>query len=182
MEQDDLRSAWRGVSTDPRSSAELRTMMQEKNHPVLKRIRKQLIVESVFYAAFLLVYYDFFDGDRKPFYANVLLAAALLLAVVHNVITYVLSRKRIAGDNLRESLIMHLSKMRSYAFGSVITRIVSAAALLFFFGSVIAFNETKYWILAGVLLTLAVQVALLSAAWIKRLKQLKSAVDGLKDA
>jgi hypothetical protein len=180
MELDNLKSAWQGIDSNPRNSAELREMMQEKKHPALKRIRKQLVVESVLYTVFLVVYYDLFDGDRKPAYANVALVAALVLAIAHNLTGYALARKRMQGDNLRESLEEHLAKMKAFAFASVLTRVLAAAGLLFFFGSVIEFDQKRYWILAGMLLALGVQVALLSATWVKRLRRLKSAVDGLQ--
>jgi hypothetical protein len=173
MQQDPLKSAWQGINDKPQTDIELKTMLQEKTHPVLKRIRKQLIIETIAFTAFLLVYYDFFDGDRKPLYANVLLVVAISFALLHNVIGYWFTKQPVKGDNLQQSLRNQLLKMKSYAIVSVFSRILVAACLLAFFLSVVTFNEAKYWMLAAVVSVFVVQIVLLSRLWIKRVQRIK---------
>ena len=177
MEQYPLKAAWQGITDKSKTDTELKTMLQEKSHPVLKRIRKQLIIETVGFAAFLLVYYDFFDGDRKPLYTNVLLVMAVGFALMHNVIGYRFTKQPVKGDNIQQSLNNQLSTMKTYAIVSVLSRVLVAACLLVFFMSVISFNAEKYWMLAVVISVFVVQMGLLSRLWIGRIRQIKGAME-----
>lgn len=177
MEQDNLKSAWQDIDSVPKSNTEVKLMMRESAHPVLKRIRKQLILESAAFTVFLLVYYDFFDGDRKPLYANLLLVTAMLFIIMHNIIGYMLMKSRVKGHTIKLSLEEHLSKMKVYAVVSVASRALAAGCLLLFFTSVITFNADKYWILAAGILVCIIQITLLSRIWMKRIRQIKSTTD-----
>lgn len=177
MEQDALKSAWQNMNAGQKTNAELSSMMREQTHPVLKRIRKQLMLEAIFFTIFLFVYYDFFDGDRKPVYANVLLVSAMLLAIIHNIAGYMLTTRSVKGDTIKQSLQGQLLKMKKYAMVSVAGRVLIAACLLFFFISVITFNAGKYWILAGLIVLIVIQIALLTAIWVKRIRQMKTTID-----
>jgi len=177
MEQDALKSAWQGIVNVPKSNTEVKSMMRESAHPVLKRIRKQLIIESAVFTVFLFVYYDFFDGDRKPLYANVLLVTAILFILLHNIMGYMLTRRRVKGNTIKQSLEDHLYKMKVHAVVSVVSRVLVAACFLLFFTSVITFNAGKYWILAVAILVFTIQIALLSRIWMKRIKQMKRTTD-----
>ncbi|WP_257669801.1 hypothetical protein [Parapedobacter tibetensis] len=176
MENDALKSAWQGMDTPQKSNTELKSIMQESAHPVLKGIRMQLMIEIVGFTVFLLVYYDFFDGDRKPFYANVLLVSAMLFVIVHNIIGYVLTKRGVKGNNIKQSLEDRFSKMKTYAMVSIATRMLAAVCLWFFFLSVIKFNADRYWMLAVVVLVVVVQITVLSKIWVRRIKRMKEAI------
>jgi hypothetical protein len=45
MDEDLLKSAWQGMIAEPKSNVIIKKMMQEKTHPLQKRIRRQLIIE-----------------------------------------------------------------------------------------------------------------------------------------
>ncbi|MGK6353454.1 hypothetical protein [Parapedobacter sp. DT-150] len=177
MENDALKSAWRGVDTPPKSSTELKSIMQERTHPVLKGIRRQLTIEIVGFTGFLLVYYDFFDGDRKPAYANVLLVSAMLFVIIHNSMGYMLTKRGIEGNNIKQSLEDRFSKMKTYAMVSVVTRMAAAACLWFFFVSVMKFDTGRYWMLVVVVLLVGVQIGILSRIWMGRIRRMKEAMD-----
>ena len=179
MDHNELISAWRSVKDPPRNNSELKLMIQEKRHPVLKRIRRQLFIEIIAFTAFLFVYYDFFDGNRKAVYINVLLASAILLVIIHNIIGYLMTKRPLNGNNIMQSLEDHLSKMKFYAVMSVVCRMLMAGCLLFFFTAEIVFNANKYWILIGIIILLMIQLALLSAIWLKRIRQIKEIINGL---
>jgi hypothetical protein len=179
MEQDALISSWRGANDTPKNNLELKRMISEKSHPVLKRIRRQLLIEIIAFTVFLFVYYDFFDGNRKAVYVNVLLVSAILLVIVHNIIGYLMTKQQVKGDNIMQSLHHHLSKMKMYAVISVACRILMTCCLLFFFTSAIIFNANKYWILMSVIVIIIVQMALLSGIWFRRIRQIKGIINGL---
>ena len=148
MEQDPLKSAWKRINTEQKSNTDITSMLLEKKHPVLKGIRKQLVIETVAFTAFLFIYFDFFDGDRKPFYANILLVAAMLFSIIHNIIVYLLAKRPVKGNNIKRLLERHLLKLKLHAALSVAARIMAAVCLLLFFTSVIKFNTRKYLLLA----------------------------------
>jgi hypothetical protein len=177
MEQDALKSAWQGMDANRKSNTELSSMMRESGHPVLKRIRKQLILETLSFTALLFVYYDFFDGDRKPFYANVLLVSALLFVLLHNIVGYVLTKRPVTGNSIKQSLHHQLLKLKTYAAVSVASRVLTAACLLLFFTSVINFTANKYWMLAAMILLFVIQIALLSGIWRKRIRQMRVTIN-----
>lgn len=177
MEQDALKSAWQDMVTEPQNNNHLKSMMRETTHPVLKRMRKQLIIETIAFTIFLFVYYDFFDGNRKPLYANVLLVAAMLLVILHNIITYLLTRGRNKGNTIKQSLEAYLVKMKVHAAVSVVSRVLMAGCLLLFFTSVIAFNSNKYWILAAIILVFVIQIALLARIWRNRIRGMKRTIN-----
>lgn len=179
MEQNALISAWQAVGATPKNTSELKSMIQERRHPVLRRIRRQLLIETLAFTAFLFVYYDFFDGNRRAVYINGLLVGAMLLAIAHNIMGYILTKHPIKGDNIIQSLKDHLFKMKMYVAASVVIRALMAACLLLFFASVITFNANKYWVLIGVIVLLIVQLVLLSGIWFKRIRQIKEIIDGL---
>lgn len=179
MEQDPLKSAWQGISPKAKSNTELQRMLKEGTHPLLKGIRKQMIIETAAYIAFLCIYYNAFDGNRKPLGMNALLVAAMLLAIGHNILNYRFTKRRIQGENLQQSLNGQLSQMKLHAIVSITSRVLMAACLLGFFTAVINFNAGKYWLLAGVIAVYIVQMALLSRIWLGRIRQMKDTINSL---
>lgn len=177
MEQDNLSSMWKDISNKPKDAETLRSMMQEGKHPVLKNIRRQLVIEILAFTAFLIVYYDFFDGDRKPLYANVLMVAGMLLVIIYNITGYMLTKRRIKGDNLKQSLEDHLSKMKVFAVVAVTARVLAIGCLVLFFTSVIPLNAGKYWIIAGLTGIFIAQMVLLSGIWMRRIRQMKGTIE-----
>ncbi len=176
MENDALKSAWQDLPTPQKSNPELKSILHESAHPVLKGIRRQLLIELVGFTAFLLVYYDFFDGDRKPLYANMLLVSAMLLVMAHNIAGYLLTRRGIKGNTIRQSLEDRLGDMKTYAIVSVALRVLAAACLWFFFMSVVTFDAHRYWLLAVVVVLVLVQITALSRIWLGRLKRMREVI------
>jgi hypothetical protein len=172
---DTLQSLWQSSEAPQKPTAAIQSMMHEKTHPVLKRIRRQMIFEAIAFTIFLIVYYDFFDGHRRPVFTNILLVAGLLLVIIHNIIGYVLTKSLPMRNTIKQTLEAHVTKIKNFAFVSVLSRILAAACLLLFF----TFATTKYWLLAAIIIILIIQIALLSAIWIKRIKQLNDVLSGL---
>ena len=179
MELDKLKSAWQDIGGENKNSATLKKMLSEKRHPVLKGIRLQMIIEITTWTFFLFVYYDIFDGDRKPFYANALLVTAVLLLLVHSVMGYLSAKNRVKGTNLKQSLVKYLSMIKKYAVVSVASRVLTIVCVLIFFIATIHFTTNKYFLLAGILLIIPVQIFLLKRMWGKRIKTLEAAIHGL---
>jgi hypothetical protein len=179
MEQDALRSAWSAANTTAKNNNELIAMLRDGQHPVLKHIRRQLIIESIAFTIFLSLYYNLFDGDRKPLYANLLIAGSMLLVIIHNILGYVFTKRSITGNTIKQSLEHHLVTLKKHAVLSIMCRALMAGCLLAFFASVISFNTSKYWALAAIVAIFLVQLIALWGIWLKRIRKLKGVVDNL---
>jgi hypothetical protein len=174
MELTDLKTEWQSADVLFKSEADLLKMTRIKNHPSLKKIRTKLIVETLSFVLFLTVYYDWFDGDRKPLYANALLVGSLLLYIIDDVIGYIAIVKKINGSGLKISLEKYLARIKQLAAFSLICSILYGLSLLTYFSSVIHFTREKSFLLLGLLIVL-VQMVLWSqriwSRWIKSLQQ-----------
>ena len=179
MEQDALFSAWQAADTAPKNNDALIAMLSEGQHPVLKHIRRQLIIETIAFTIFLFLYYNLFDGDRKPLYANLLIVAGMLLVITHNIIGYVFTKRSIKGNNIKQSLEHHLVALKKHAVLSIMCRALMAGCLLAFFASVISFTISKYWVLTAIVAILLVQLIALWGIWLKRIRKLKGVIDNL---
>lgn len=181
MDKDPLISAWGSAGAVRKNTPELTSMIREKDHPVLRSIRKQLLIETIVFGIFLFVYYDFFDGDRKPFYANLLLAGAMLLLIAHNIIGYLFTKRPLRGDNIKKSLIVYHQQLKRYAIISIMGRTLMAVCLLLFFTAEISFHGNKSWMLAVIILLFIVQLSLLSGIWNRRLGKIRRTIRSLDE-
>jgi hypothetical protein len=181
MENDSLKSAWQQMVTEDKSNDELKIIIRRRGHDFLKKIRRQLIIEAISAVAFLIVYYDFFDGDKKPFLANVFLVAALFFMISHNVVSYIQMRSPIKGENIEHLLSDRLYKMKIYAIASAILRLLVACSFLVFFVSVIRFTQVKYWVLSGIIFVFLVQMVLFIKIWNGRIGHLREVIRSLQN-
>ena len=174
MELEDLKSNWQNATIVEKSESELQKMTKIKNHPTFKRIRTKLIIEIISFILLLVVYYDWFDGDKKPFYANAFLVVSLLFFIANDVVGYFSIVSRVEGSNLKTSLEKYLSKIKRLSIFSLICTFLYSISILVFFTSVIHFNREKNFILLGALI-ISFQVIFWSrriwTRWIKKLEQ-----------
>jgi len=173
MELEQLKSGWNNISTPEKNITELKAMLSENRHPVLKGIRRQLTIEITGWSVFLLCYYTMFDGDQKPVYINLVLVASVMLSLLHNVWGYRLSKNLRPGETLLISLQHYLSKMKHYALISIFSRILFFTGLVFFFSYNVSFSATKYYALAAGMILVLVQVWMLSRIWSRRINMLE---------
>lgn len=171
MQNDPLKSMWNDLGNTPKDQQALKTMLAA---PGIRKMRRQLLLETIAFILFLIVYYDFFDGDRKPVYANIALVGASLFAIIHSILGYQLATKVLHTDTIKQSLKKSLLRLRRYAVISVSSRIIAAACLLLFFTSVISFTNHKYLFLLIILAVFTVQIILLRNVWKKRINKLEN--------
>lgn len=179
MTQDPLKADWNKLTTEVKTKETISGMMQEASHPVLKPIRRQLFIESIGFTLFLIVYYDFFDGHAKSLAANIGLVAALVLALVHNLLGYYFARSKPKGATIRESIFIKAKRLWRFAVLSVIIRVFISAGFLYFFLSVIQLEDKKSWLLYGGLAMVLIQLIFLSKIWAGRLRQVREVQAGL---
>lgn len=172
MELDQLKSTWNTSEVSSKTTEELKTMLLESRHPVLKEIRKQFAIEIAGWSVFLLCYYTMFDGDQKPVLVNLILVIAVLCSLFHNLMGYNFSKYLIGGSNVKTSLERYLSKIKSFAVVSVCTRLLFMAGFLLFFTYNIQFNAIKYLLLGATGLVFLAQLVWLGNLWNKRIRTL----------
>jgi cation transport ATPase len=179
MENDFLKSAWRRKATEDKNTQDLEKIIRDRGHRVVKKVRRQLIIEVIATVSFLIVYYDFFDGDKKPFLANTFLVMALVFMAGQNIVAFIQFRSEIKGENIGELLNDRVYKMKMYVIGSSILRLLVASSFLVFFVSVIKFTVVKYLILAGAILFFLIQLGVFIRTWSKRIGHMKEAITDL---
>lgn len=180
MELDELKNAWHTVKTPDKTAADIKAMLTENNHPVLKGIRKQVIIEVAAWSVFLLCYYTMFDGDTKPVWINLVLVVSVLLPLIHNLMGYSFARYLVNGKTLKESLTIYLAKVKVYATVSIGSRVLFAAGFVLFFTYGLSFNTAKYYSVAVIGLIFLAQLWMLFRMWARRINYIKSAVQGFE--
>lgn len=172
MTQDPLKTIWKQVAPEAYD-------IRVRQHPALRGILRQLLMELIAFFIFLLVYYDFFDGGRKPFYLNAILVLSVGSMLLHNVWGYLVIRYRSRGESLFHSMKAYLGKLRRYALLAIGSRAVGMAGIFFFFLRDIDWTTGKYWLLAGMLLVFAVQMMLLYRLWNDRIEKIRAILTDL---
>jgi len=173
MELNDLKLDWKNAGDDLKSEADLRLMTKIVNHPSIKKIRTKLIIETIAILFFLFVYYDWFDGDKKPFYANLSLVVGFVLYIVNDVIGYISITRPIRGTNLKLSLQNYLMRIKRLSISSVIITFLYSISIIIFFTSVITFTKEKGLILLFSIVIVSQLILLSLRMWTKWIKNLK---------
>lgn len=178
-----MKSYWKNLPAESaKHAAEFKSMTKENGHPVLKGIRRQMLIEMTGWILFLFVFYDFFDGHNKPLYLNALVISTGVFVAGHNLLGYLMARNLHADGNMVQVLSAYIVKVKTYSAVSIMARVVSTAAVLMFFADAIQFTKEKYMMLAGILVVFMVQIGLLIRLWIKRIVELEGSVRELKNA
>ena len=152
MNIDDLKSDWKNAGTTSLTDNEVAAMVKIRNHPILGKIRMKLIIESIFLILLLTLYYDGFDGDKKPFIVNLLLVGSAILYLSNNLIGYLFIKNNKAGSNMKEAINIQINKLKKMASFSILSSIVYGISLLVFFASDITFDQRKYIIISGLVI------------------------------
>lgn len=177
---DPLKSAWDSTPTPSRNTTDITAIVNKQASPVMRGIRKQLIIELLGYTAFLLVYYDFFDGDKKPFYLNALLIISVLLLLAHNVVGYTLAKNPVVANSLLKTMQQQLQRLKRYALVSVSSSVLAFAGIFAFFLAGIHWNNSKYAAVGVIVIMMILQQFSLRRIWAGRIKRLSDTIAALK--
>ena len=182
MDLENLKSDYqKSGNENPKSIESINKMKQSKNHPVLKRMRRQLVFESVIWVFVLIVYYDFFDGHLKSILWNVLLVISILLLLSHNLLGYIIAKSPINGKNLSKSLQVYADRIKNYAIVSIASRILAVLIFIGFLTSSITWNTNKIiTIVSFITIVIAVQIYFLGKIWKGRIEKIEYQIDTLK--
>lgn len=176
MTLDDFK--WHGMdfSQSQLSKEKLMGMLGVNKNAELKKIKAQMIIETVAWTGFLAVYYDFFDGHLKPATWNALLVLAVGLVLVHNLLSYRITNNPVNGSNILDSLRNYLVKIKRYAYVSIGARVTALLTVFgFFMSSLEAFEPRHYWALICLGVLVLVQALVLWKTWSKRIVTIANA-------
>ncbi len=173
MELNDLKSGWQNAGGAFKSEKDLQRMTRMVNHPSIKKIRTKLVIETIILVFFLFIYYDWFDGDKKPFYANLSLVVGLLLYIFNDVIGYIALLRPIRGANLKLSIQNYLMRVKRLSISSIIITILYSLSIIIFFTSVITFTKEKGLLLVFSSVVVCQLILLSFKIWRKWIKNLK---------
>ena len=173
MELNDLKSGWQNAGGAFKSEKDLQRMTRMVNHPSIKKIRKKLVIETIMLVFFLFIYYDWFDGDKKPFYANLSMVVGLLLYIFNDVIGYIALLRPIRGANLKLSIQNYLMTVKRLSISSIIITILYSLSIIIFFTSVITFTKEKGLLLVFSSVVVCQLILLSFKIWRKWIKNLK---------
>lgn len=182
MELEELKSEYQNSNSEHlKSINSLNKMKQSNQHPVLKSIKRQLIIESVLWGLLLIVFYDFFDGHLKALFWNVLLAISILLLLTHNVLGYSIVKTQNHSINVLNSLKKYLYRIRTYAKISIVSRGFAVAVFMGFLSSTAVWDKRKImFVIISFLLLIVAQVYTLNLVWNKRIKKIKNQIEVLE--
>ncbi|MFS4455299.1 hypothetical protein [Maribacter sp. 2304DJ31-5] len=172
MDLQNLKTSWNKINYSPKNELELEKMTAIKNHPVLKKIKIKLIIETLSISLFLMLYYSGFDGVEKPIYANVLLILGAIAYILNGVLSFQTIQKPIQGDSLKNSIKNYFNKIKNVSKISLGISIFYVSCLLLFFSSTINFNSEKKWILLFGIIVLIQAFFWSSRIWKSWLKKL----------
>ncbi|MGN7784081.1 hypothetical protein ACTJIJ_06130 [Niabella sp. 22666] len=174
MELNELRSGWKNTGNHLKSEKDLEKMTKMMNHPVVKRIKARLAIQLVVLLVCLFVYYDWFDGDQKPFYANLALTAGLVLYLLNDIVGYISLTRPVRNTNLKQSVMDYLARVKRLSFFSLLVTLLYSSSIVIFFTSTIVFTKEK-WLVLLFSTIIVVQLIILSSKlwsrWIKKLHQ-----------
>jgi ABC-type multidrug transport system fused ATPase/permease subunit len=147
MNIDQLKTAWQNVAFENLSAQDLEVMTRMNNHPTLRNIRRKLIFEMLSLSLFLFIYYDAFDGDKKPLYINLMLIISVMAYISGNLAGYLLIMNPLRGKDLRQSVKNLFRRIKSIFIFSIISTVVYVVTLVLFFSSSMVFTKSKSAIL-----------------------------------
>lgn len=177
MELNDLKQGWQNAGGNVKTEEDLAKMTKIAHHPTLKKIRTKLVAETIGLLLFLTVYYDWFDGDKKPITVNVLLVTSLVLYVLNDVIGYLSIARPVQNINLKLSVEKYLYNIKRLSHFSLAISFLYSVCLIVFFSSVIHFTKEKAFILLGFSVVLFQMTFFSQRIWAKWIKSLQAQVN-----
>jgi len=172
-ELNELKDDWQKMTGSYKSGTELLKMTKINNHPTFKKLRLKLLIEVISISALLLVYYDAFDGDRKPLYANLLLVISMVLYIITGILGYRSMQNPVEGPDLKTSLRNNLSRVIGLSKYAMLFSLLYTVCLLIFFTSTIHFTKEKAFLLLGLIIILSQLLLWSYRIWRNRIKNLE---------
>jgi len=174
MEIEEIKNLWASQPIEKKSKEVLAEMLKIKSHPVLKKIKTQLLLEMIAWLILLAVYYTMFDGEKRPWFINFVFVLGLLQAVTYNLSGYLAARNLIQGDNLSISFINYLRQLKKFRSSAIGSRLLLMTGLLLFFSYGHELNSKRIIAMLSISSIFILQLWLLYQQWTKRIGKLEA--------
>lgn len=181
MELENLKWEYQNSGKAALCKTDIQKIILENTHPVLKGIKTQLLIETVIWVIFLVVYYNIFDGHLKSPLWNFLLVVSVVFILTHNVLGFQIISNPINGETIQESLRKYLIKIKKYAVISIASRVFAIVMLLGYFISTMTLTNEKLVSLSLISLVIPAQIYLLQRVWAKRKRRINKMFQLLKE-
>lgn len=172
MRIEEMKSLWEAQAIEVKQKEALAGMLTEKSHPILKGIKRQLILEISSWLIILCVYYSMFDGEKRPLAVNLIFIISMLQAIAFNFTGYLAARNLVYGGNIITSIAVYLEKLKRFKCGSLFSRIIFMGGMLFFFFYGLDMAIVRTLSIAFIGLVFVGQLWLLQRQWAQRIKKL----------
>ena len=172
MELEDLKSNWKQAGQQTKNRTDLEKMTEVRRHPQLRRIMLKLWVESILLILFLLTYQDAFDGADKPLWLNIVLIGTALIYILSDMAGYCLIRNKVKDITLLSSLQKLVDAINKVSVLSVIGAFLFGVGLILFFSYGVTFNQTRYFILSGIMTGLIATIGWSVNIWKNRISRI----------
>lgn len=179
MNIDNLKVEWGNIGSNQKSPKELLMMTKINNHPNIKRMKIRFMIEAVALIAFIVLYYDAFDGTSKPLWANILLIGAASVYIITRFSGWLLLRNPVKENNLKQSLQLFQKNLKRKVISIILTSFLFGTAVIIFFTSVIDFTKGKYIVLFFMVLIFICLIYLSIRNWIKKIKIINKTLEEL---
>lgn len=167
-----MKTLWKANPAANISLTELEKMTLEKSHPLLKKIKIQMLFEMILWLIIILVYHNAFDGAKRPGAINFIFVIGFLQAVAYNFSGYMATRNLIAGPDLRSSLYNYLKKLKRFKWTAVCSRAALMFGILLFFSYGLEMQSKRILSIVGIVGLFGMQLLLVSLSWSKRIRKL----------
>ncbi len=169
-----MKASWQQAGTAPGNKLRMEGFLHNKKHlTVIWKVKLKLLVEAVFMVLLLLFFYDIFDGDQKPVYANVALVTGTMFYFCSNMLGYFAIRQVAEEQDICHSLKRLLQKLMRAKVFSLTAMLLFSLTLLLFFMSAVALTPQKLFLMAGFQTFVLVQVYLSGNMWNSRIRQIR---------
>ena len=181
MDINDLKSDWKNIGEGSVDEQTLKLMTKVDQHPALKKLRLELLVNTAILVAFLAVYYDAFDGHNKPLSVNILLIMSAILYTINNVVGYLMIKHPIRANNILTSIQNQVSLLRRLSITTLISSILYSITFIAFFTVSIELNTKKYILLAVMIIIFAASRYFTYKSWLERVDHFSQLLSDFKD-
>ncbi|TDO20861.1 hypothetical protein [Pedobacter duraquae] len=181
MELQEMKALWKVDNTTPISITEIEKMTLENSHPMLRKIKRQLLLEMILWIIILFGYHNAFDGAKRPGAINLIFVAGLVQAVAYNFAGYCAARNLIAGSDLSTSFHNYLKKLRRFRWTAICSRAVLMLGVILFFSYGLEMQTKRIVGIAGITTMFGIQLLLISMSWNKRIEKLGGIAESLKN-
>ncbi|MHA4896362.1 hypothetical protein ACXZ1K_16530 [Pedobacter sp. PWIIR3] len=179
MELSEMKSLWKAVPIESTQIDEIVKMINEKSHPVLQKIKRQLVFEMLAWTVVIVLYHSAFDGNKRPAFINLAFVIGFMQAIAYNLSSYFATRNLVHGKNLTSSMKDYIKKLKKLQWTAICSRIVLMGGILMFFCYNLDMTIKRMISLGCIVAMFVFFLVMLYLTWTKRISKLTGIITSL---